>query len=116
MTRALAILLALTTAALAQEHRHPGETITGARAKFYETWMRPDMPTVSCCNKSDCDFATVVKRVGSQWKACRKVGDKEQCFIIPPEKVEENRDSPDGLGHLCTVGTTVICFHPGGGT
>ncbi len=113
MIRILAFLLALTTAALAQEHKHGAEIITGDTGKFYEGWMRPDMPEYSCCNKNDCAPVSEVKRVGSQWAARRKSDGK--WLVIPPEKVEENRDSPDGQSHMCSVGTTVLCFIAGAG-
>jgi hypothetical protein len=113
MTRTLALLLALTVPALAQEHHHPAETITGATGLFYETWMRPDMPSQSCCNRSDCATVSEVKRIGNRWQARRKSDGK--WLTIPPEKVEEGRDSPDGQSHLCSVGTTVFCFIAGAG-
>jgi hypothetical protein len=113
MTRTIALLLALTVPAVGQEHHHPGETITGATALFYETWMRPDLPTQSCCNKSDCDVAVDVKRVrGQLWARKRNGG---PMVSIPQEKIEEGRDSPDGQSHLCAVGTTALCFIAGAG-
>ena len=112
MTRALAILLAFTSAALAQ-HQHPTEIITGATGRFYETWMRPDMPTVSCCNRMDCAVVSEVKRLGNRWEARRKSDGK--WLVIPPEKVEERRDSPDGQSHMCSMGEAVYCFIAGAG-
>lgn len=106
-------LFILPCAALAQEHRHQNETIYGATAKFYETWDRPDMPGSSCCNRSDCDVAIDVKKVQGQWWARKKGGGA--LISIPPEKIEQNRDSPDGQSHLCAIGGTVICFLPAAG-
>lgn len=112
MIRLLALLL-LAGPALAQEHHHPTETIYGATAKFYETWERPDMPGLSCCNRSDCDVAIEVKTVGGKLFA-RKKGEGP-LVSIPPEKIEQRRDSPDGQSHLCAIGSTVICFIAGAG-
>ena len=111
----LAILAALfwISTALAQEHHHPNATYFGATAQFYETWMRPDMPTSSCCNRNDCAPVSEVKRVLGRWKA-RRASDGVW-LDIPPEKVEERRDSPDGGSHLCSVGGTVLCFIAGTG-
>jgi hypothetical protein len=105
-------LLIFYPLARAQDHQHPDKTITGATARFYETWMRPDMPTVSCCNKMDCDVAVEVKHHFGQWWA-RKAGGP--LISIPAEKVEQGRDSPDGQSHLCSIGGTVLCFLPASG-
>lgn len=112
----LAIIAAMfwLSSALAQEHHHPDQTIYGATGKFYETWMQPDMPGASCCNRSDCDVAVDVKKIGGQWWARKRSGGP--MTPIPPEKIEQNRDSPDGQSHLCAVGATVLCFLPAGGT
>jgi hypothetical protein len=72
MTRALLLLALLPSVAWGQDHVHPTETITGMTAAFYETWMRPDQPTISCCNRSDCATATEVKQVAGRWMAKRK--------------------------------------------
>ncbi len=114
MTRALALLLALSGAASAQEHKHPTETIQGATGEFYSTWQRPDAPHLSCCSRADCDVAIDVKRLAGQWWARKRGGGP--LISIPDEKVEPRRDSPDGRSHLCSVGTTVFCFLPAGGT
>lgn len=100
--------------ALGQDHQHPTETFDGATARFYETWMRPDQPMVSCCNKMDCAPVSEVKQVNGQWKA-RRVSDGVW-LDIPPEKVEERRDSPDGRSHLCSIGSTILCFIVGSGS
>lgn len=110
---ALAVLASIVPAP-AQEHRHPTETIAGATGKFYETWKRPDMPDVSCCNLMDC-YATPSRHHGGKVQALhRESGD---WIDIPPNKIELNRDSPDGLSHLCaTAWKFVFCFKEGGGT
>jgi hypothetical protein len=124
MTRAILIAAGLFLLALlllyplahasAQEHQHSGVTIHGVTGQFYETWMRPDMPSSSCCNKADCDVAVDVKQIAGKWWARKKSGGP--MTSIPAEKIEQRRDSPDGQSHLCAVGTTVFCFLPGGGT
>jgi hypothetical protein len=108
------MLLLFVMPALAQEHQHGADTIYGATGRFYETWMRPDQPASSCCNRHDCDTAVDVKQVNGRWWARKKGGGP--LMSIPPEKVEQGRDSPDGQSHICSVGSTVLCFLPGGGT
>jgi hypothetical protein len=94
-------------------HHHPTETVTGATARFYESWKRPDMPTHSCCNLQDC-YATPARSRGGKLQALhRESGD---WIDVPPEKVETDRDSPDGRNHLCaSPGKLVFCFVMGGG-
>lgn len=110
---ALALLL-FYPLAHAQEHQHPSGTIHGATGEFYRTWDMPDKPGASCCNQSDCEVAVDVKQVAGRWWARKQSGGP--LVSIPPEKVEQNRDSPDGRSHVCAIGTTVLCFLPGGGT
>ena len=112
MIRLIVALLALTVAAHAQEHQHPTGTIPKATGEFYENSYRPDMPQYSCCSKQDCDVAEVrtldgkieARHLGGQW------------HVIPKQKIEQNRDSPDGRNHLCVAGTSVLCFIFGSGT
>lgn len=111
----LALLLLYPLAhASAQEHHHPTETIHGATGEFYRTWMRPDVPTSSCCNERDC-YVTRMRRVNGRIQAIhRESGD---WIDIPPEKIELNRDSPDGMSHMCaSAAKYVFCFKEGGGT
>ncbi len=86
----------------------------GATALFYKSWMRPDAPESSCCNDQDC-YVTRVRRVRGKLQAIhRESGD---WIDIPPEKIEQNRDSPDGMSHMCaSVTKFVFCFKEGGGT
>jgi hypothetical protein len=107
------IMLLLTGAAMAQEHHHPGATIQGATGLFYETWMRPDAPNSSCCNRADCDVAVDVQVVGGQLRARKRSGGP--LIYVPREKIEQNRDSPDGQSHLCAIGATPLCFIAGAG-
>lgn len=113
MTRLLALLL-LTVPAAAQQHHHPTEGFEGATGRFYETWMRPDQPKVSCCNRMDCAPVSQVRQIAGRWQARRDIDGV--WLDIPPEKIEEGRDSPDGRSHLCSIGSTVLCFIVGSGT
>jgi hypothetical protein len=99
-------------------HHHEG--MSPAVDRFYSTWFRPDLPDKSCCNKNDCYPTKAIFKDG-QWWALRR--DDDKYLPIPWEKVERNRDSPDGRSHLCApvanhVGYVpdVFCFILGGGT
>lgn len=111
----VAILLSFCTmSSWAQEHRHGDEIIPAVTGRFYETWDRPDMPGVSCCNRMDCAVVGGVRRVNGRLQAFRK---KDGVWLtVPPEKVEHNRDSPDGESHMCSLGAVVYCFIFGTGT
>jgi len=61
------------------------------------------------------------KYVGGNIYARRR--EDGQYILIPPQKVERNRDNPDGRNHLCAPPPnsyhptdTVFCFSLGGGT
>lgn len=119
MMRALVVVASIALAAapvVADErvHQHPTETITGPTGKFYETWMRPDVPTSSCCNEKDC-YATPARTRDGKLQALHR--ESGEWIDVPPEKVEMNRDSPDGRNHLCASSAKfVFCFVMGGGT
>ena len=88
--------------------------------KFYSTWHMPDNPSVSCCNDADC-YPTEIKYVNGDIYAKRREDGKY--IPIPAEKVERNRDNPDGRNHLCAPppnalhpSDTVFCFALGGAT
>lgn len=87
-------------------HQHAGTV-----GSFYETWFRPDSPQQSCCSRKDCAPVTMLRLLQGKWQAQRD----GQWLTIPPEKVEQHRDSPDGRSHLCSVGLSVICFIFGAG-
>jgi hypothetical protein len=96
------------------EHHHPGKTFTGEIAKFYETWMRPDMPESSCCNKNDCDMTQAYfDRAKGVWKALSKV--TGEWIEIPNGKIKCNREVPPGA-HLCETAYGVLCFGVEGGS
>lgn len=121
MMRAALALLALTAPALAQDasHRsHPAADMP-LHEKFYSNWFMPDQPTKSCCNKADC-YPTEVRRHNGHWQARRREDGK--WLFIPPHKVEQHRDNPDGRNHLCAPPPnasyppdTVFCFALGAG-
>lgn len=109
MIRTLLALCLLSVPAAAQEHQHPGVTYSGDVARFYETWTRPDSPRQSCCNKVDCaPIRGVRKTLDGRVEAQRDIDGA--WLIIPPAKMEQGRDSPDGRSHMCSMGFTVFCF------
>lgn len=107
----------------AQEHHgHPPQDMA-IHEKFYSTWMMPQNRAVSCCHDEDCSPAESKKSENGQWLA-RKVSEPDAEFTpVPPERVEQERDSPDGRSHLCgrrygfsgNNNLTVFCFAPGTG-
>ena len=113
------ILAQVFSKALAQEHSHPPQD-EAIHDKFYSTWFMPDNPAKSCCNKADC-YPTEMKYVDGTVYARRREDGK--FLAIPAQKVERNRDNPDGRSHLCAPPPeslyppdTVFCFSLGGGT
>lgn len=107
----------LTRAKAQDHHSHPPQDMA-IHEKFYSTWMMPNNRSVSCCHNEDCSPAES-KFENGQWLA-RKVGDDGEFTPIPPERIERDRDSPDGRSHLCgrrygfnSGGMTVFCFAPG---
>lgn len=120
MMRALVVVasLAIAVSAMhkvkAEVHHHPTEDITGDTAKFYDSWKRPDSPTISCCSLQDC-YATPARTRDGKLQALHR--ESGEWIDVPPEKVEMNRDSPDGRNHLCASSAKfVFCFVMGGGT
>lgn len=87
---------------------------------FYSKWHMPDNPSASCCNEADC-YPTEIKFVDGKICAKRREGGKY--IPVPPQKVERNRDNPDGRNHLCAPppsafhsSDTVYGFALGGST
>jgi hypothetical protein len=105
--------------ALPPRHHPPQDQML--HEKFYSTWHMPDHPNQSCCNMADC-YPTEIKSIGDQIYARRREDGK--FILVPPEKVERNRDNPDGRNHLCAPppragydpADTVYCFALGGAT
>jgi hypothetical protein len=115
----LVVALGVSSGAAAQEHGfHPPQDMP-LHEKFYSTWYMPDNPTKSCCNKADC-YPTEVKHVGTTLLARRR--EDGAWIVVPPQKIEHNRDNPDGRNHVCmppptsSQAGTVFCFSLGSGT
>jgi hypothetical protein len=117
--------LALMKGAQAQDagqdaaHRHHPLQDMLLHEKFYSTWHMPDNPVLSCCNDADC-YPTDIRYVDGKIYARRREDGKY--ILIPSQKVERNRDNPDGRNHLCapppsaSLVDTVYCFALGGAT
>jgi hypothetical protein len=117
LTGAVGLMFSVSIATA--QHRHPPED-EPLHEKFYSTWYMPDDPSKSCCNKADC-YPTEARFLGANIYARRREDGKY--ILIPPQKVEHNRDNPDGRSHLCAPppnsgyqSDTVFCFTLGGGT
>ncbi len=117
----LMISVAMVSCAKAQHAGHPPQDME-LHHKFYSTWNMPDNRAVSCCHDEDC-FPAQSKFEDGSWYA-RKTDD-EDWVKIPANKIEQERDTPDGRSHLCgrkytymgaSSGFTVFCFLPGGGS
>jgi len=118
---AFVIVVFIGAAANAQEqHQHPKQD-EEIHNRFYSTWMMPDDPHRSCCNRRDC-YPTEARYQDGVWYAKRREDGK--WLRVPAEKVEQNRDSPDGRSHICApppsesssyAPDTVFCFKEGGG-
>ncbi len=100
-----------TSPGFTQTHHHDGQSLEVD--KFYSTWYQPDNPSQSCCNQTDCYPTEAYFRSGFWYARQRETGDYIQ---IPPLKIEQNRDNPDGRSHVCANPHGVVfCFIPGGG-
>ena len=101
-------------------HHHPPQDQL-LHEEFYSTWHMPDNPSASCCNDADC-YPTEIKSVEGKIYAKRREDGKY--ILIPSQKIERNRDTPDGRNHLCAPPPgfaknpvdTVYCFALGGAT
>lgn len=89
----------------------------GAAGKFYQTWMMPNAPHVSCCHDDDC-AASQARFINGTWEA--RWTDNDAWVHIPHEKIERVKDTPDGRAHLCgrrgPLGFNVFCFVVGSGS
>jgi hypothetical protein len=74
-------------------HRHHPAQDRPLHERFYSTWHMPDNPAFSCCNNADC-YPTEIKSVDGKIYAKRREDGKY--ILIPPQKIERNRDNPDG--------------------
>jgi hypothetical protein len=109
------LLLGAVRASAQRQHPPQDEPI---HEQFYSTWMRPDHPDLSCCGQYDC-YPTEARNEDGVWFAKRR--EDGEWIRVPPEKIEHNRDSPDGRSHLCAPGpervylVDVFCFIAGNG-
>jgi hypothetical protein len=109
MRHAIALLVLLSVGAQAQEHRgHPSKDLL-LNEKFYSTWHTPDDPSRSYCNMADC-YPTEIRVVDGRIYARRR--EDAKWLPIPPQKVERNRDNPDGRNHLCAPPPTATSYRP----
>ena len=118
----LAISSAIAQEGHQQEGHHPPQD-QAIHERFYSTWMVPNNRTMSCCHEQDCSPAESRVEDGN-WVA-RKVGGDGDWVAVPPEKIERDRESPDGRSHLCSRRVLtyqpgdeqlVLCFIPGAGS
>ena len=113
------VLLLAPTQAYTQDHHHPPQDVA-LHEKFYMTWYMPDNPTKSCCNKADCYPTEVTYRDGQIYAMRRE---DHKWMRVPPEKIEQHRDNPDGRNHMCappppsisSLPDTIYCFALGTG-
>lgn len=113
---ALVLWMGVGAATAEQEHKHPPQDVP-IHERFYSTWMMPDHRQTSCCDQKDC-YPTEVKFEYGDWWALRR---EDRKFVrVPPEKIEQERDNPDGRNHVCMApparGDIVYCLSLGGGT
>jgi hypothetical protein len=92
-------MIGLVVALADEPHKHRPQDLD-IHYKFYNTWKMPSNREISCCHEQDCAPAEARQLSNGQWEA-RQLGDTGNFTPIPPEKVEYDRDSPDGRNHLC---------------
>lgn len=112
MVATLIVIGAAQRVRAAEAHRHPPQD-AAIHETFYSTWMRPDDRARSCCGKEDC-YPVEAKKVGGTWFFKRR--ETGEWTPVPPEKIEYERDNPDGRNHVCDTGAYTYCFILGGGT
>ena len=86
-------LILAASSAIAQQHHYPPQD-QAIHERFYSAWMMPDKRTVPCCSNQDCSPAESRVEDGN-WVA-RKVGEDGSWTVVPPSKIEHDRESPDG--------------------
>jgi hypothetical protein len=90
-----------------------GEIFVEQAHDGYTKWMQPHKPTVSCCNKQDCEpvearfddkRGTYQAKINGQWV------DIPSQIILDPKKPENA--TPDGSYHACwnRVTNELLCF------
>lgn len=111
------LVSALIGQARAQHSGHRPQDMELHR-RFYNSWMMPDNRAISCCHDQDCRPAEA-RMVNGRWIA-RQEGDDGDFTPIPENKIETERDTPDGRNHLCGRRNsphdfTTFCFIAGSG-
>lgn len=119
---AVSSLVLAASSALAQQHQHPPQD-QAIHERFYSTWMMPNNRAVPCCSSQDCSPAE--SRIEDGHWVARKIGGDGFWTVVPPARIEHDRESPDGRSHLCSrridwvsqlgLGEVVLCFIPGAG-
>lgn len=105
--------------AFGQDHSGHRPQDMEAHRLFYNSWKMPDNRSASCCHEKDCRPAEV-NYINGRLHA-RQEGDGGDFTLIPPAKIEQDRDSPDGRNHLCgnrygvNGSFNVFCFIAGSG-
>lgn len=99
MLKVALALFFIASPAFAQDHSGHRAQDVETHIRFYNSWMMPDNRGVSCCHDKDCRPAEV-RNINGRLHA-RQEGDEGDFTLIPPAKIEQDRDSPDGRNHLC---------------
>lgn len=73
---------------------------------IYMEWKRPDSPSISCCNNTDC-YATEARFSKGQWLAKRR---EDGVWVVIPATKILKAGSPDGRAHLCATERVIYCF------
>ncbi len=111
----IALICLVAYPVFAQDHSGHRAQDMPLHHQFYKTWTMPDNRSMSCCNDKDCEPSASKLENGS-WYGKR--GD--EWIMIPAQKIERERDSPDGQSHLCAqkvLGSWMIyCFLPASGS
>ena len=79
--------------------------------QFYSKWMRPDLPTSSCCNMRDCYPTEITYQDGKLYARRREDG---KLVLIPENKIDQVNTSPDGRNHVCMPSPNYYVPYGGG--
>lgn len=91
------LFIPMTVQAADMYHDHPAADAL-VHEEFYKDWKRPDNPDASCCSNKDC-YPTRVKYIDGKLYMERR--EDKKFIYVPPNKLERDRESPDGRSHLC---------------
>lgn len=76
---------------------------------IYHQWRKPDNPTVSCCNNTDCRPTRAYMGDDGLWRAW----DGDKWLTVPAAVVLPTDYGQDGRSHICEAGGYIYCFTPG---